>query len=167
MGSEDFLLTDPLPPILLLVTLGLFLLSVLANRVFHTETLSKWTFGLCFLTLFLSLELFMFDLVLDSPPLGLSVIDFTKWTVSQFGGWSPCLAALYFCGAIALGVMCLLARFVDAIEPGWYGFPAILLSVIGIVFLLGLIDFLKALSLILGIVATLIGIIVGLRKLSS
>ncbi len=77
------------------------------------------------------------------------------------------LAIGYFICAFASGVMFLLARFVNAVEDELYGYLALLSLVIGIVFSVGFFDFLEGVALILGILATIIGIMVGIKKLSS
>ena len=152
---------------LLLIAIALFMASVFADRVLSSDTFAQWFFGISGLTLYLSINFLIMNIFFswDNAPIELGTIDFFRWLVSECGGWSPALAASHFMFASALGIMFLLARFVDAVEPEWYGIGALIGLVSGTVFLVGFFIFFKWLSLILGIVSTIIGIMVGLRKL--
>jgi hypothetical protein len=94
-------------------------------------------------------------------------IDFMNWLASEYGGWSVFIGVNYLCLGTATGLMALLAPFVVAVDAEGFGLLAITTVLIGIIFLTGFFDFFKALSLILGIVATIIGILVGFKKLAT
>jgi len=157
-------------PIPLALFLALFIVSVFADRVFHADRLAEWSFGLSGISLALGMGWLKDYLFLGTPTLEVfesGLIEFVKWKASGFGGWSVLIATDEFCFAMAAGVMFLLAWFVDAAEQVLYGFIALLGLVWGLVFLLGFFVFFEGLALILGLVATIIGIMVGLRKLDS
>ncbi len=103
----------------------------------------------------------------DLLPLDIGFIDSFKWLASQFGGWSLFLAFIYLTTALGIFVVFLLSWLVDSVDTGDYGFIALGNFVIGLVFLIGFFPFFKGVSLILGIIATIIGISVGFRKLVS
>ncbi|UCD64155.1 MAG: hypothetical protein JSW34_01595, partial [Candidatus Zixiibacteriota bacterium] len=151
--------------VLALIALALFIVSVFADRVLHAGRLAQWSFGLSFFVLMMTIEIFIQDMVLDMPPQELGFIDFMAWSAKEMGGWWAWLAMGWFVIAGACAIMYLPARFVDAVEPSILGWSLIFSSVIGAIFLIGIFAFLEKVALILGIVATIIGIIVGLKKL--
>ena len=157
----------------LLVLAGLFLvlfvLSLIADRVWYAETLAKWTFGFSALSLTFLIMILAGELIVspDLSPLDISFIDSFKWLASQFGGWSLFLAFIYLTSALGIFVAFLLSWLIDSVDPGEYGLIALGDFVIGLVFLIGFFPFFKGVSLILGVVATIIGILVGFRKLVS
>jgi hypothetical protein len=154
-----------------LILAAIFLLSVaisvLADRFSSSDKLARVFFGFSFLPLFFLIIFVVYDLVLASAPLDLGLVDSFKWSASKFGGWSPFIAVQYFCGAAAFGVLFGLSWFINDVETEFYGFVALFGLINGIVFLVGFLVFFEALALILGIIATIITIILGVKKLSS
>jgi hypothetical protein len=95
----------------LLVLVGLFLvlfiLSLIADRVWYAETLAIWTFGFSAFLLTPLIMILAGELIVspDLPPLDICFIDSFKWLASQFGGWSLFLAFIYLSTALGIFVM--------------------------------------------------------------
>ena len=94
-----------------------------------------------------------------------SYINELKEIVSVFGGWSKFFAALYLIGTGSLGVSLLISLFIDIVDSFYYTVLFVLTLCVGLLFLIGFIPFFEGVDLILGIVGTIIGITVGIKKL--
>lgn len=154
--------------IVLLFALALFVVSVLTDRVLHKATLAQWSFGFSCIALCMSIQFILMDLFVVLPPLELGELSFKEfylWTIADLGGWSMCFSYVHFICASGFGVMYFLARFVDAVNPNWYGFLALVGLFSGTVFLIGFFVFFEGFALFLGIIATIIGILVGIKRL--
>ena len=81
------------------------------------------------------------------------------------GGWARSYAALNFAAAAATSIGFLLSEFVDAVDDSIYVVGFLISLSIALIVLFGFIVFFEGFALILGIVGTIIGILIGVRKL--
>ena len=74
---------------------------------------------------------------------------------------------LFTAGAVGL-IMSIVASWLDLEESGsWVGLQGVSCMLIGIIFAFGFIEVLQGVSLVLGIIATIVAILVGIKKLSQ
>lgn len=97
--------------VLVSLFLVLFILSLIADRVWYAETLAKWTFGFSALPLTFLIMILAGELIVspDLLPLDIGFIDSFKWLASQFSGWLLFLAFIYLTSALGIFVVFLLS----------------------------------------------------------
>ena len=90
---------------------------------------------------------------------------FRPWPWSLIG--QAMAIGFFTIGAVGL-VMLMVAGWLDLEESGeWVGLGGVSCMLIGLIFALGFINILRGLSVVLGIIATIVAILVGIKKLSQ
>jgi hypothetical protein len=141
-------------------------ISVLAISVFVVSPILWWM---------VTTSIFPDFYIPPSEKANLNLIEFYKWSIKQsYCSLSILIASLYFCFAAVVGVMGFVVKILENytelitnLESGElfvYSGSGIL---IGLVFVVGFKLFFEGTALVLGIVATSIGIIVGIKSLTS
>lgn len=156
--------------IYILVALVLFIISVISDRVFSKDAVAQWSFGLATVSLWVPIifSFTSFMPITDHPPdpTQMSYFEWIEWITSQVG-WPRFLATIWLSAACASGVMLILSSLVNAVKSKYYALAFGIAFTGGIIFILGFYKFFEGFSLILGIVATAVGILVGIKKLRS
>ena len=155
----------------ILVVAVLIGFSVMVDRFWTNERLVKITFmgagylfpGILFLT-------FLFLIVLEPPTTDdfrLGFISFIHNKLSEFG-YTRLYAAFNFSLVGGIGLVYVLSPLVPsaAIDREGHMYAFFVFLAIGLVTLVGIVFF-EVIAWILGVVATIIGILVGVKKLSG
>lgn len=161
-----------------IVALVLLGISLVAKRFQKNDRVVKFTFGGAFFFLLFSLfsfavEIFVGDIYSDLTPDEDFRLLFVRWGHEKYAhaklsdfGYGRLWAMGCFSGAGAGLIMAMLSRFVEPIvDEDVYGMLSVLLLALGIILLIGFSVLLEGLAFVLGIVATVVAILVGIKKL--
>jgi len=147
-------------------------ISVVLERFWTNELLVMITFEgagfLLFMILFAAFFLTVFDFETPTQDeFRMGMISFFHMKLSEIG-YARIFAAFNFCLAGGVGFLWVLSPLVPSVIDRQAHAGAFFIFVtIGLVTLVGLFVFFEGVALILGIVATVIGILLGIKKLSS
>lgn len=147
----------------------LFIASIVAQEADMSETTISFLFGLSGFCLWMGFSTIgeVVDLIVRGNHTALFLDppgDFLHF-VRVFGNWSSLNIVGAFSGAISAFIMGQLAKLTDAVKSDSYEGIAAISAVIGVVYVIGVSLFLGTTAQLLGIVATVIGILVGFKTL--
>ncbi len=163
--------------VLFVTSMALFAASIVTDRRAKPDALIECLFGLsavclwgCIILVYTSVDLLVIrkeesvKLVQSyghaRPPL----FEVLMWII---GGWARFFAQMYFTAAGAAGIAWMLATFVPSVDERKYFVGFVVSLCVGVLLVAGFFIFFEGLALILGIIGTIIGILIGMKKLKG
>lgn len=161
--------------VLFVTSMALFAASVVADRRTKPDALIEWLFGLsavclwvCILAVYYSVDLLVIrkeEGVKLVQSYGHALPPFFKMVLT--GGWARFFAGMYLTSACAAGIAWMLATFVPSVDERKYFWGFLVALCVGVLLVVGFLVFFEGLALILGIIGTIIGILIGVKKLKG
>jgi tetratricopeptide (TPR) repeat protein len=148
----------------------LFGASVIMGKRATSEEITILLFNLSGFCLWVGILIMAFvaDLIIRGDHVVVAMVpadNFFHFVGSFPGGWSRSNAVAAFSTALSAAIVWCLAQWIAAVDSGVYAFICAVSTFVGVVYAVGITLVLGTTAQVLGIVATAIGILVGIKTL--